>query len=160
MILGIGIFQNPKLGIIVILVYASKPLFTSFGVGLLKKLIDRKPLVLDIDDWQVGILQDRRNAHVLLTKIMRVVAVFRYPNLYLFFYIYTVLLEKLNWAANEMTVSSRFLQKKFGGTIVPHGRDAHFLDPAKYDALTLQKKFNISKKRVITFPHTTTLQRC
>ena len=31
-------------------VYASKPLFTSFGVGLLKKLFNSKPLILDIDD--------------------------------------------------------------------------------------------------------------
>ena len=35
-------------------IYASKPLYTSFGVGMLIKLIQDKPLILDIDDWELG----------------------------------------------------------------------------------------------------------
>ena len=40
-------------------IYASKPLFTSFGIGLLKKKLDKKKLVLDIDDWQMGFIKWR-----------------------------------------------------------------------------------------------------
>ncbi len=40
------------------IVYASKPLFTSFGIGLLKKLSDKKPLILDIDDWERGFAKE------------------------------------------------------------------------------------------------------
>jgi len=39
------------------IIYASKPLFTSFGVGLSKKVFNRKPLILDIDDWQMGFMK-------------------------------------------------------------------------------------------------------
>jgi len=38
-------------------VYASKPLLTSFGLGLLKKLREHVPLVLDIDDWEMGFVK-------------------------------------------------------------------------------------------------------
>lgn len=33
-------------------VYASKPLFASLGLGLIKKLFNNKPLILDIDYWK------------------------------------------------------------------------------------------------------------
>ena len=36
------------------MIYATKPLMASFGVGLVKKIRTRKPLVLDIDDWELG----------------------------------------------------------------------------------------------------------
>ena len=39
-------------------IYASKPLLTSFGVGLLKKLFNGKPLILDINDWQMGFVRE------------------------------------------------------------------------------------------------------
>jgi len=39
-------------------IYASKPLFSSFGIGLLKKILKKKPLILDIDDWQMGFIKE------------------------------------------------------------------------------------------------------
>ena len=35
-------------------IYASKPRPTSFGLGLLKRAATRRPLLLDIDDWELG----------------------------------------------------------------------------------------------------------
>ena len=39
------------------LIYVHKPLLTSFGIGLLKKVLYRKPLILDIDDWEMGFIR-------------------------------------------------------------------------------------------------------
>lgn len=39
-------------------VYASKPLITSYGVGLLDRFFHKRPLVLDIDDWQMGLQRE------------------------------------------------------------------------------------------------------
>ena len=36
------------------LLYASKPRLGSAGIGLLKRRLGRRPLLLDIDDWEVG----------------------------------------------------------------------------------------------------------
>ena len=39
-------------------IYVSKPLFTSLSLGLKRKLFDGKPVILDIDDWEMGSLKD------------------------------------------------------------------------------------------------------
>src|SRR5215207_4995559 len=36
------------------ILYASKPRATSYGVGLVARAQRRRPLVLDIDDWELG----------------------------------------------------------------------------------------------------------
>lgn len=41
-------------------IYASKPIFTSFGIGLIKKVMSQKPLILDIDDWDMGFIKENR----------------------------------------------------------------------------------------------------
>lgn len=36
------------------IIYAIKPQPASFGVGLLKKIFTKKPVILDIDDWEMS----------------------------------------------------------------------------------------------------------
>ncbi|MBE9060070.1 glycosyltransferase family 1 protein, partial [cf. Phormidesmis sp. LEGE 11477] len=36
------------------IIYAIKPRPTSFGTALIRKLATRKPLILDIDDWEMS----------------------------------------------------------------------------------------------------------
>ena len=40
-------------------IYANKLFFASTGLGLWKKFFDRKPLVVDIDDWDRAIARER-----------------------------------------------------------------------------------------------------
>jgi len=40
-------------------IYASKPLVSSFGVGLMKSRSAGIPLVLDIDDWELGFAENK-----------------------------------------------------------------------------------------------------
>ncbi len=52
--------------------------------------------------------------------------------------------EKLAHFADAITVSNSFLQKKFGGTIVPHVRDTDILNPAAFDSQALRAEYGIA----------------
>ena len=132
-------------------IYASKPLFTSFGVGLFKKLFDSKPLVLDIDDWQMGFMKESyknlsiaRRLKSLAASALCLYSVGSYWN--------NLLGEKLSCLADGITVSNNFLQDKFGGTIVWHARDTETFDPVKFDKHFLREKYQIEKtNKVVMF---------
>ncbi len=121
-------------------IYASKPTFMSFGVGLLIKFLKNKPLVLDIDDWELGFIKEyHKNASSV--SYLKSLA-----------YWQIVVCEKLYFLADEITVSNRFLQRKFGGTIIWHGRDAESFNPEKYNSEELRKKYNIEQnKKIVMF---------
>ncbi len=130
-------------------VYAHKPLFTSFGVGLLERVLSMKPLILDIDDWEMGFIrwEQEMRRYSVYEKTRDLVLGFSRPNSYT----YVSLLERLSRFATDITVSNAFLKRRFGGTLVPHGRDTESLDPGKVDRSYVREKFSVSDKRVITF---------
>lgn len=132
-------------------IYASKPLFTSFGIGLLKKVSKKKPLILDIDDWQMGLRKEQCRNLSLLNRLKYLVysavqflSTTSYWN--------TFFGEKLSHLADEITVSNNFLNEKFGGTIVWHSRDTNVFNPEKFDKIFLRIKYEIEKnKKVVMF---------
>ena len=132
-------------------VYASKPLFTSFGVGLLKNTFNKKSLILDIDDWQMGFIKEHYRGLSFLHRFGSLAA----STLFLYSmgsYWNTLFGEKLSHLADEITVSNSFLQDKFSGTIVWHGRDTETFDPAKFDKYLLREKYQIENtKKVVMF---------
>jgi len=135
-------------------VYASKPLLTSFGLGLLKKLREHVPLVLDIDDWEVGFLKryhvnDSAIAQSLSNR-GRVHSRIRHLGSFLSVYevgpfLNALLGEKATRFANKITVSNTYLREKFGGEIIYHGRDTHAFDPNKFDRELLRADYNIDR---------------
>src|SRR5205809_440363 len=102
-------------------VYASKPRFPSFGLGVLLKIARRVPLVLDMDDWERGfILEDRRISRPRDLRSALSDAV----------YDVTVSVnEALPGLADSLTVANTFLQRRFGGTLVWHARDTAAFRP-------------------------------
>jgi len=133
------------------LIYASKPLLTSYGVGLLEKRFGRRPLVLDIDDWQMGFQKEALQGLSPMRKLRRFAfstLCFSSPASY-----WNCLLgERLIALADEVTVSNNFLKDRFGGTVVWHGRDTNAFDPKKFDRNHLRNKFGIPEdKRVVMF---------
>ncbi len=137
-------------------IYASKPLFSSYDIGLLKKCLSKKPLVLDIDDWQWGFLVNNyeRDSSVNGSRKVRfflgcLKSSLRRPDSS---YWWTALNEKLTRFANQITVSNSFLRDRFGGTIVCHARDTAHFDPDKYDRNSLRKKYGIEEsKKAVAF---------
>jgi len=133
------------------ILYAQKPLFTSFVTGLLIKASRRKPLILDIDDWQIGLIKERYTD----SSFFRRLEFLAFSTL--FFYKVSscwnnLISEKLTRFADEITVSNHFLQKKFGGTIIWHGRDTTVFDPEGLDKNLFREKYGIEKnKKVVMF---------
>lgn len=135
------------------IIYAVKPLPTSFGIALLKKLSARLPVILDIDDWELSWHGgDSWQYHPTLKQLARDIlkkdGALRNPTHPL----YLRWMEKLVNRADAVTVHTQFLQKRFGGTYLPNGKDTELFDPAKFDPDTSRQNYNLSQYRVLMFP--------
>jgi glycosyltransferase involved in cell wall biosynthesis len=129
------------------LLYASKPRLGSAGIGYLKRVVDRRPLLLDIDDWEMGFFL--RGG--LWGAIGRALNVGNPTGL-----AWTWLMERLRWAADGITVASRFLERRFGGTLVPHVRDTDRFKPEDADGTKARRRLGAEKQRLVMFlgtPH-------
>ena len=61
-------------------------------------------------------------------------------------------MERLVTRADAITVTTRFLQDRYGGTYLPNGKDVCLFDPKKFDSATSRKRLNLSQYRVLMFP--------
>jgi glycosyltransferase involved in cell wall biosynthesis len=122
--------------------YASKLRPTSYGVALLARRGRRRPLLLDIDDWELGFFR-RSGAWGTLGRSVNVGNPNGLP--------WTWLMERLVGRADAVTVASRFLQRRFGGTLIPHARDTEAWDPARYDRAAGRARIGVGDERVVMF---------
>jgi glycosyltransferase involved in cell wall biosynthesis len=106
------------------LIYASKPRPTSFGLALLKRWTAGRPVLLDIDDWEVGFFY-RANLPGRIGRFLNLANPNGLP--------WTWLMERMTVLADGITVASRFLQQRFGGTLIPHVRDVEAWRPQSFD---------------------------
>ena len=115
-------------------IYVSKPLPSSFILGLICKLITGKKIVLDIDDWQMGFLKD-------YVKNLGMTAKARYfsrslVKLYsLNSWWGTLLCNSLTKFTDGIVVSNSFLNQMYGGVIIPHVRDTEYFKPEEYSTV-------------------------
>jgi Glycosyltransferase len=61
-------------------------------------------------------------------------------------------MEKLIRYADQITTHTKFLQKRFGGTSVPNGKDINLFDPTRYSAEESRARLGLSEYRVLMFP--------
>ncbi|MEA5571678.1 glycosyltransferase family 4 protein [Calothrix sp. UHCC 0171] len=135
------------------IIYAIKPQPASFGVALFKKIFTRKPVILDIDDWEMSwhggdSWRYHPNPKKLARDLFKSNGELRIPNHPL----YLKLMEYLVNQANVVTVHTKFLQQRFGGISVPNGKDTSLFDPAKYDSEASRKRYGLSGYRILMFP--------
>lgn len=135
------------------LIYAVKPKLSSFGIALLRKLQTRVPVLLDVDDWELswkggdetryrpGLKQFARD----LLKSDGALRSLDHP-------LYLQWLEQLIVFADAITIDTNFLQKRFGGTYLPNGKDTDLFDPSRFDPAESRRKYGLSEYRVLMFP--------
>lgn len=122
--------------------YASKPRPTSYGVGLLARMARRRPLLLDIDDWEVGFFY-RGGAWGTIGRFLNLANPNGLP--------WTWLMERLTGRAQAITVASRFLQQRFGGVLIPHVRDTDEWRPERYQPEPGRARLGVGTERVVMF---------
>ena len=124
------------------LIYASKPKLASAGVGYLKRCAGQRPLLLDIDDWEVGFYL-RSGFWGTLGRALNLGNPNGLP--------WTWLCERLTGRADGVTVASRFLQRRFGGTLIPHVRDTDAWKPGHRDAAHARRRLGVGEQRLVMF---------
>jgi glycosyltransferase involved in cell wall biosynthesis len=115
------------------LIYAIKPRPLSYGVALISKWFKSHPVLLDIDDWEIGLFQTMPLLH---------------PNHPL----YLRGMQALIPQANAITINSSDLQSRFGGSYLPNGKDTELFDPARYDAQALRQRYGLADYTLLMFP--------
>lgn len=93
------------------LVIAIKPRLHSFGLALAAQRVRPRPVLLDIDDWELGFFDPRVDAALAPVSWLSAAS-----NLHTRWYF------TRSARADAVTVSTRWLQQRFGGTILPHAR--------------------------------------
>lgn len=107
--------------------YAVKPRLLSFGLALSAVQVRKRPLVLDIDDWELGFNTWQNDLLQLPWALLS-------PRSDL----HTRLIERKVRRADAITVSNSFLHQRFGGTWVPHARDETQLVPRAAEPAALK----------------------
>ncbi|MDY7024180.1 MAG: glycosyltransferase family 4 protein [Cyanobacteriota bacterium] len=136
------------------IVLAVKPKPTSFGVALLKKLLTRKPVILDVDDWELSWCggdewryrpSSLKQFYRDLVKKDGQLRQSDHP-------MYLQWMERLVQSADAITVDTAFLQKRFGGVYLPNGKDTQMFDPDRYDSEVSRERYGLKGYRVLMFP--------
>jgi glycosyltransferase involved in cell wall biosynthesis len=135
------------------IIYAYKPKPTSFGVSFLHHLKTKRPLLLDIDDWEMSWhggddWQYRPTPKQLARDIFNANGALRQPD----HPVYLKWLETQVSRASAITIHTKFLQQRFGGFYVPNGKDVSLFDPSRYDSISLKQRYQLTAYRTLMFP--------
>lgn len=135
------------------ILYAVKPKPTSYGLGLIKRWQTGKPLLLDMDDWELSWCggddwRYRFSPKQVYRDVFKPHGQLREPDHVL----YVKWLERLTSKADGITIDTQFLQDRFGGIYVPNGKDTELFSPDRYDAEAARAKYGLSDYRVLMFP--------
>jgi len=121
-------------------IYAVKPLPSSFGAALLHRRRRGSPLVLDVDDDELSFRpappwwNPRRLAASLADPNGRV---------------WTRRLASRVDTADALTVASSALQQRLGGTLIPHARDTTAMRPRPEAAAEARRRLGVADGRAV-----------
>ena len=135
-------------------IYAVKPKPTSFGIGLLRRWQTKKPLLLDMDDWELSWCGGDDWKYEPSSLKQRYRDIFK-PNGQLRepgHPLYVKWLEQWVDRVDALTVDTTFLQKRFGGVYLPNGKETGLFNPDFYDPEQIRSQLGLSDYRILMFP--------
>jgi len=119
---------------------AAKPILSSFGVALVAA--EKRggiPVILDMDDLDIAFTpRDLWPKNPSMADLHRPASA-----------VYTGLLTRAAPAATAITVACTTLQKRFGGTLLPHGCVTSQFDPSAIDRVAARREFGFAKPTVL-----------
>ena len=135
------------------ILYAVKLKPSSFGIALVRKIFSRRPLIVDIDDWELSWFGGDNWRYAprlkqLRNDLFKPEGHLRHPDHPL----YLQWMEQLVSKANEITVHTQFMQDRFGGTYIPNGKDVSHFNPQQYDPDVSRQKYGLENYKVLMFP--------
>jgi glycosyltransferase involved in cell wall biosynthesis len=135
------------------IIYAVKLKVTSFGLSLMKRISKRRPLLLDMDDWELSWhggfdWNYRPNPKQLYRDIFKKNGALRFPD----HPVYLNWLEAIVSKADAITIDTQFLKNRFGGVYIPNGKDTDMFDPSKYNPEVSRERYGLSNYRILMFP--------
>lgn len=136
------------------IIYAYKPKPSSFGVSLIKKMLTGRPLILDIDDWEMSWYGGDEwqykpgSLKQFARDILKPNGALRNPD----YPLYLKAMEGLTSRADAITIHSGFIQKRFGGIYLPNGKDTTLFNPENYNSESVRSQYNLSDYRILMFP--------
>ncbi|GAA6620311.1 glycosyltransferase family 4 protein [Scytonema sp. NUACC26] len=135
------------------IIYAMRPKTTTFGLSMLKKMGSHRPVILDIDDWELSWYggekwQYRPSIKQLYRDVFKSNGALRYPD----HPFYLKWMENMVNRADAVTIHTQFLKSKFGGVYVPNGKDTNLFNPEKYNSEESRARYGLSGYRVLMFP--------
>ena len=123
------------------LIIISKPVLPSMFLAMLALLRRRTPLIIDIDDWEIGFELDRFSNAGFVHKIISLGDILK-----------LLVCDLMARCIRHRIVSNTYLQKSFGGLLIPHVRDTQIFDPAIYDKNNFRRQYGVeADKKVILF---------
>ncbi|MBW4484148.1 MAG: glycosyltransferase family 4 protein [Tildeniella torsiva UHER 1998/13D] len=135
------------------IIYAYKLKPSSFGLALAYRLRHHRPVILDIDDWELSWhggdrYRYRPSAQQLARDVLKSNGALRnldHP-------LYLQWIERLVAQADLVTTHNSFLQQRFGGTIIPNGKDTELFNPDRYSPDASRAAYGLADYRVLMFP--------
>src|SRR5262249_23677683 len=112
------------------------------GLGLLKRRLGGRPLLLDIDDWEIGFFL-RGGVWGTLGRAVNWTNPRGLP--------WAWLMERAARTARAITVAARFLPERVGRTLIPHVRDTETWRPGLDDPAKIRARLDATGKRLVMF---------
>lgn len=118
---------------------AVKPRQDSLGLALKASRATARPVVADVDDWEMAFFYDYP-----ARMVKQSLAISSPRNIYR-----TWWAERQIPRADAISVSTTWLQGRFGGRIIPHARDENLFDPSQHDRGLVRQQLGFSESDVV-----------
>ena len=119
--------------------WVSKPRLPSLGLGALAKEHWNRPLLVDVDDFELSFFDETTGIALDDLLHLRGDDDLTLP----FGRSWTRACDGVITSADQVTVSNLELQARYGGLLVPHARDEAVFDPARYDRGAMRRRLGL-----------------